>query len=138
MLKKNISFENKTVLVTGAAGFIGSNLVTHLFRNFTDIKVIGIDSMTDYYDVNLKKERLKKIEALNRNWIFTQDSIANKTCIDNIFTQYKPNVVVNLAAQAGVRHSITNLHREQHHRILQYTRGLSSSYRGALGLCQQQ
>ena len=108
MVTSNISLEGKTVLVTGAAGFIGSNLVMRLFKDFKDIKVIGIDSMTDYYDVSLKQERLSKIAALNRNWVFIKDSIANKTCIDKVFTEYKPAVVVNLAAQAGVRYSITN------------------------------
>ena len=108
MVTSNISLEGKTVLVTGAAGFIGSNLVMRLFKDFKDIKVIGIDSMTDYYDVSLKQERLSKIAALNRNWVFIKDSIANKACIDKVFTEYKPAVVVNLAAQAGVRYSITN------------------------------
>lgn len=108
MLKINISLENKTILVTGAAGFIGSNLVMRLFRDFKDIKIVGIDSITDYYDVNLKYDRLAKIEALGRNWTFIKDSIANKSCIDNVFSEYKPAVVVNLAAQAGVRYSITD------------------------------
>ena len=108
MVKQNISLESKTILVTGAAGFIGSNLVMRLFRDFKDIKVIGIDSITDYYDVNLKYERLRKIEALGRDWIFIKDSIANRNCIDLIFAEHKPAVVVNLAAQAGVRYSITN------------------------------
>ena len=108
MVKFNISLEGKTGLVTGAAGFIGSNLVVRLFKEFKDIKVVGIDSMNDYYDVNLKKERLSGIEALGRDWVFIKGNIADKACIDCIFAEYKPSVVVNLAAQAGVRYSITN------------------------------
>ncbi len=108
MLKNNINLSGRTVLVTGAAGFIGSNLVKRLLSEFTDITVIGIDSMTDYYDVNIKKERLNEIEAISGKWTFIKDSIANKEVIERIFSENKISVVVNLAAQAGVRYSITN------------------------------
>lgn len=108
MLQSNVSLEGKTVLVTGAAGFIGANLVKRLFSDIKEIKVIGIDSITDYYDVNIKYERLKEIEELKRDWVFIKGSIADKELVERIFTEYHPVVVVNLAAQAGVRYSITN------------------------------
>ena len=108
MLQSNVSLEGKTVLVTGAAGFIGANLVKRLFSDIKEIKVIGIDSITDYYDVNIKYERLKEIEGLERDWVFIKGSIANKELVDKLFAEYHPAMVVNLAAQAGVRYSITN------------------------------
>ena len=108
MLQLNVSLEGETVLVTGAAGFIGANLVKRLFSDIQDIKVIGIDSITDYYDVNIKYERLKEIEGLKRDWVFIKGSIADKELVEKLFTEYHPAVVVNLAAQAGVRYSITN------------------------------
>lgn len=108
MVTFNVNLEGKTVLVTGAAGFIGSNIVKRLFQYVNDIKVIGLDSITDYYDVNIKYERLHEIEELNRDWVFVKENIANKEAIEKLFDEYKPSVVVNLAAQAGVRYSITN------------------------------
>ena len=108
MVSYNIDLTGKTILVTGAAGFIGSNLVKRLFNDVENIKVIGIDSITDYYDVNIKYERLKEIEAMGKDWTFVYDSIANKEAIEKIFSDNQISVVVNLAAQAGVRYSITN------------------------------
>lgn len=108
MVKFNVSLEGKTVLVTGAAGFIGSNLVKRLFRDFKNIRVVGLDSITDYYDVNIKYERLKEIESLGCDWRFVKANLADKTVVDQLFAEEKFAVVVNLAAQAGVRYSITN------------------------------
>lgn len=113
MKPQNVSLEGKTILVTGAAGFIGSNLVLELLRTTTTIHIVGIDNMNDYYDVSIKEYRLTQIEKEvakhnNSSWTFFKNSIADKEIINKIFTEYKPAVVVNLAAQAGVRYSITN------------------------------
>lgn len=108
MVTYNIDLTNKVVLVTGAAGFIGANLAMRLLSDYTNITVVGIDCITDYYDIRLKEERLKELSGYGKRFIFVKDNIANKEAIENIFKQYHPQVVVNLAAQAGVRYSITN------------------------------
>lgn len=107
MLPKNVELTGKTVLVTGAAGFIGSNLSKRLLQDVQDIKVIGIDNMNDYYDVRLKEERLKELSDYT-SFVFIKGDISDRTTINNIFNEYKPQVVVNLAAQAGVRYSISH------------------------------
>lgn len=109
----HINIKNKVILVTGAAGFIGSNLVLELLKTQESVHIIGIDNMNDYYDVSIKEWRLNEIEKEVKNhkdstWKFIKGSIANKTLIDEIFDIHKPDIVVNLAAQAGVRYSITN------------------------------
>ena len=111
--EKNVNLLNKKILITGAAGFIGSNLVMELLREVHPVHIIGIDNMNDYYDVSIKEYRLQQIEKLaeqnpESSWKFVKGSIADKALIDQIFEEYKLTVVVNLAAQAGVRYSITN------------------------------
>ena len=95
------------ILVTGAAGFIGSNLVKTIYKKMENVEVVGIDNMNDYYDPRLKEERLAQLQNYP-GFTFVRGSIADKALIDNIFAEHKPQIVVNLAAQAGVRYSITN------------------------------
>lgn len=113
MLKPNVNLENKTILITGAAGFIGANLVMKLLNTAKSVKLVGFDNMNDYYDVSIKEYRLSQICELadkkpDCKWEFIKGNLADKALIEKIFTEYKPEIVVNLAAQAGVRYSITN------------------------------
>ena len=103
-----ISFENKTILVTGAAGFIGSYLSKKLLETVSSLKVIGLDCITDYYDTSLKDERLKMLNAFGKRFEFIKTDISDMMVMQDVFAKYKPQIVVNLAAQAGVRYSITN------------------------------
>lgn len=106
-IKTKIDLNGKTVLVTGAAGFIGSFLSERLLSDFEDIRVIGFDSVNDYYDIRLKESRLKKLQK-HENFIFIKTNLADKDKVNEVFCKYSPQIVVNLAAQAGVRYSITN------------------------------
>lgn len=108
MLAKNVILDGKDILLTGVAGFIGANLAKRLLNEYPTLRVIGIDSITDYYDVSLKYERLKELETFGERFVFVKASIADRAAVDNLFETYHPQVVVNLAAQAGVRYSITN------------------------------
>ncbi len=102
-----IELNGKTILITGASGFIGSNLCRVLLEQYNDIKIIGIDNMNDYYDVALKEYRLNQLQNYS-NYTFIKGDISDKKLVDEVFDKYSPSVVVNLAAQAGVRYSITN------------------------------
>ncbi len=113
MLVANVDLKNKTVLITGAAGFIGSYLVMELLGTVEGINIVGLDNMNDYYDVSIKEYRLREIERIaseykDRSWSFVKGNIADKELVDSLFTKNNFSVVVNLAAQAGVRYSITN------------------------------
>ena len=112
MLEKNISLSGKTVLVTGAAGFIGANLVMALLRLDRELQIVGVDNLNDYYDVSLKEFRLRQIEELRKasggSFTFLRGDIADKALVEEVFHTFQPQIVVNLAAQAGVRYSITN------------------------------
>ena len=107
MLQMNVEINQKTILITGAAGFIGANLSRRILEDHQGARVIGLDSVNDYYDVRLKEHRLKQLAAYD-GFTFIKGNLADKALIENIFEQYHPQIVVNLAAQAGVRYSITN------------------------------
>lgn len=107
MIEKKLPLNGKTILITGVAGFIGGNLAKRLLSDYDDIKIIGVDNVNDYYDPRLKEERLAKLHSFC-NFTFAKGDIADKKFIDEIFQGYSPEIVVNLAAQAGVRYSITN------------------------------
>ena len=107
MLQMNVGIDCKTIFITGAAGFIGANLCKRLLQDISEVQVIGLDSVNDYYDVRLKEYRLRELEKFP-NFTFIKGNLADKALIGSIFEQYRPQIVVNLAAQAGVRYSITN------------------------------
>lgn len=113
MLIPNIDLENKSILITGAAGFIGANLVMELLRGTAAVTIVGLDSMNDYYDVSIKEYRLTEIEklarkALNSRWHFVKGNLADRALLEQLFQEHAFDLVVNLAAQAGVRYSIIN------------------------------
>ena len=113
MPNSNLSRFSKSILVTGSAGFIGSNLVLELLKTVGDVKIVGLDSVNDYYDVSIKEWRLAEIEKAAANtpsaeYVFVRGNIADRALIDKLFAEHKFDIVVNLAAQAGVRYSITN------------------------------
>ena len=105
--KTKIELKNKSIFITGVAGFIGSNLAKRLLSTVEGVKVVGLDNMNNYYDVRLKEARLKELEQFEK-FSFVKGNLADKAVIESIFEQYKPEIVVNLGAQAGVRYSITN------------------------------
>ena len=113
MLTSNVDACNKKILITGAAGFIGANLIYSLLKTLEGATVVGLDNMNNYYDVSLKEYRLAEIDKLasehpDSKWTFIKGNIADKALIECVFAEYKPDIVINLAAQAGVRYSITN------------------------------
>lgn len=108
MLEYNINLTEKRILITGAAGFIGANMAMRLIKDAPSAHIVGIDNMNDYYDPTLKEFRLSQIEQLAGNWTFIKGDIANRVLLDELFTKYNFDIVINLAAQAGVRYSITN------------------------------
>ena len=113
MRTPNVDLNGKTILVTGAAGFIGANLVTELMKTLKSVKIVGLDNVNDYYDVSIKEYRLKEIESVCKEnpgaeWVFVKGNLADKALIDGLFETHRFHVVVNLAAQAGVRYSIEN------------------------------
>ena len=108
-----LNLKETTIFITGAAGFIGANLVMKLLKEEVPARIIGMDNLNDYYDVRLKEWRLGQIEKLSKEhpeteWIFKKADIADRQGVEEVFASYEPQVVVNLAAQAGVRYSITN------------------------------
>ena len=111
-MKNNLNLENKTILVTGAAGFIGANLVLQILQTKNNVNIIGLDNLNDYYDVSLKEYRLglinDKIKTGCNSWKFIKGDLSDKSLITKIFEEFKPQIVINLAAQAGVRYSIEN------------------------------
>lgn len=107
MVQFNVDLKGKTVFITGAAGFIGSNLAKVLLERFEDIKIVGLDNMNDYYDVRIKQARVEQLLE-DKNFTFIKGDLADKETVISIFEKYKPQVVVNLGAQAGVRYSIIN------------------------------
>ena len=113
MVRYNVNLEGKSILVTGAAGFIGANLICKILKEIENIEIVGIDNMNDYYDVSIKDYRLAEINKLasyntHATWKFIKGDIVDKVLINSIFEEFKPEIVVNLAAQAGVRYSISN------------------------------